>query len=103
MVPVGDFRARPVDIRVVSATNKSLDAMVREGTFRQDLFFRLNVVVLKLPPLRERQADIIPLAGSFPQDSGRSVTANRTSNWRRRRLGCCRNTAGRAMSASWPT
>jgi len=65
VIPVGDFRARPVDIRVVSATNRPLDAMVLEGTFRQDLFFRLNVVVLKLPPLRERQADIIPLAGYF--------------------------------------
>src|SRR5277367_3454093 len=65
VVPVGDFRARPVDIRVISATNRGLDAMVREGTFRQDLFFRLNVVVLKLPPLRERQADIVPLADHF--------------------------------------
>jgi len=65
VVPVGDFRARPVDIRVVSATNKQLDGMVREGAFRQDLFFRLNVVVLKLPPLRERRADIIPLAEHF--------------------------------------
>src|SRR5580700_8686317 len=63
VIPVGDFRARPVDIRVISATNKPLDAMVREGTFRQDLFFRLNVVVLKLPPVRERQADIVPLCG----------------------------------------
>jgi len=65
VVPVGDFRARPVDIRVISATNKQLDGMVREGAFRQDLFFRLNVVVLKLPPLRERRADIIPLAEHF--------------------------------------
>jgi transcriptional regulator with PAS, ATPase and Fis domain len=65
VVPVGDFRARPVDIRVVSATNRSLDGMVREGTFRQDLFFRLNVVVLKLPPLRDRQSDIISLAEYF--------------------------------------
>jgi transcriptional regulator with PAS, ATPase and Fis domain len=65
VIPVGDFRARPVDIRVISATNKQLDGMVREGAFRQDLFFRLNVVVLKLPPLRERQADIIPLAEHF--------------------------------------
>jgi len=65
VVPVGDFRARPVDIRVVSATNRSLESMVREGTFRQDLFFRLNVVVLKLPPLRDRQSDIIPLCEYF--------------------------------------
>jgi transcriptional regulator with PAS, ATPase and Fis domain len=65
VVPVGDFRARPVDIRVISATNRSLDQMVREGTFRQDLFFRLNVVVMKLPPLRERRDDIVPLANHF--------------------------------------
>ncbi|HEX4056053.1 MAG TPA: sigma 54-interacting transcriptional regulator [Tepidisphaeraceae bacterium] len=65
VVPVGDFRARPVDIRVISATNRPLEAMVREGTFRQDLFFRLNVVVLKLPPLRERKDDILSLAEHF--------------------------------------
>jgi transcriptional regulator with PAS, ATPase and Fis domain len=65
VVPVGDFRPRPVDIRVISATNRSLDTMVREGTFRQDLFFRLNVVVMKLPPLRERRDDIVPLANHF--------------------------------------
>jgi len=65
VVPVGDFRPQPVDIRVLSATNRPLDAMVREGTFRQDLYFRLNVVVLQLPPLREREGDIIPLAEHF--------------------------------------
>jgi transcriptional regulator with PAS, ATPase and Fis domain len=65
VVPVGDFRPRPVDIRVISATNRSLDTMVRDGSFRQDLFFRLNVVVLKLPSLRERDSDIVPLAEHF--------------------------------------
>jgi len=65
VVPVGDVRPRPVDIRVISATNRSLDSMVREGSFRQDLFFRLNVVVLKLPSLRERDADIVSLAEHF--------------------------------------
>jgi transcriptional regulator with PAS, ATPase and Fis domain len=65
VVPVGDFRARPVDIRVVSATNQPLEAMVRDGTFRQDLFFRLNVVVLKLPPLRDRKDDILRLSEYF--------------------------------------
>jgi len=65
VVPVGDFRPQPVDIRVISATNRPLDAMVREGSFRQDLFFRLNVVVLKLPNLRERNLDIVPLCEHF--------------------------------------
>jgi len=65
VVPVGDFRPRPVDIRIVTATNRSLETMVRQGTFRQDLFFRLNVVVFQLPPLRERTGDIVPLAEHF--------------------------------------
>jgi len=65
VVPVGDTNPRPVDIRVVTATNRDLEQMVRQGTFRQDLYFRLNVVVLKTPALRERPQDILPLAEYF--------------------------------------
>jgi two-component system response regulator AtoC len=65
VVPVGDTRPRPVDIRIVTATNRDLQAMVKDGTFRQDLFFRLNVVILHLPPLRHREDDILPLAKHF--------------------------------------
>jgi len=65
VVPVGDFRPRPVDIRVISATNRPLETMVAQGSFRQDLFFRLNVVVLKLPALRDRVDDIPVLAEHF--------------------------------------
>jgi transcriptional regulator with PAS, ATPase and Fis domain len=65
VVPVGDTVPRPVDIRVLTATNRDLEMMVREGTFRQDLFFRLNVVILKTPALRERPQDILPLAQHF--------------------------------------
>ncbi len=65
VVPVGDTTPRPVDLRVLTATNRDLESMVREGTFRQDLYFRLNVVVLKTPSLRERPQDILPLAQHF--------------------------------------
>lgn len=65
VTPVGDFRPRPVDIRVVTATNRSLEDMVRDGKFRQDLYFRLNVVVLKVPSLRDRVSDIVPLCSHF--------------------------------------
>jgi two-component system response regulator HydG len=65
VVPVGDTNPRPVDLRVLTATNRDLESMVREGTFRQDLFFRLNVVILKTPALRERPQDVLPLAQHF--------------------------------------
>jgi transcriptional regulator with PAS, ATPase and Fis domain len=65
VVPVGDTRARPVDVRVICATHRDLQAMVRARTFREDLYFRLNVVVLHVPPLRERPDDVVPLAQHF--------------------------------------
>ena len=62
---VGGTRLIRVNIRVIAATNKDLKQAVRAGTFREDLFFRLNVVNLSLPPLRDRPEDIIPLAEYF--------------------------------------
>ena len=62
---VGENRGEPVDIRVVCATNKILDEEVKKGAFREDLYFRINVVTLKLPPLRERGDDIVVLAKFF--------------------------------------
>ena len=63
--PLGSSVSRPVDVRVVAATNRNLQALVEEGKFRQDLWFRLNVVHIRLPPLRERRSDIGLLANHF--------------------------------------
>jgi DNA-binding NtrC family response regulator len=63
--PVGSAERVSISTRVIAATNRDLEASVRQGQFRQDLFFRLNVVQIKLPPLRERKSDIPLLVNSF--------------------------------------
>jgi DNA-binding NtrC family response regulator len=88
---VGGTRPVPIDIRIIATSNRNLTEAVRDGTFREDLLFRLNVVNLKIPPLRERPADVIELAEYFvkkyaaangvaarplSQDSRRTLTLN---------------------------
>jgi DNA-binding NtrC family response regulator len=68
VVPVGGVEPIPVDLRIVAATHRDLAAMVREGAFRQDLYFRLNVVRLSIRPLRQRRDEILPLAEHFVDD-----------------------------------
>jgi DNA-binding NtrC family response regulator len=62
---IGDNRTRQSDVRVISATNQDLSSLIREGTFREDLYYRLNVVAITIPPLRERKGDIPPLMDHF--------------------------------------
>jgi len=63
--PVGSAERKKVDVRVVAATNKDLETVVKEGKFREDLFYRLNVITIPIPPLRDRKDDILPLARHF--------------------------------------
>lgn len=63
--PLGDTTRKQVDVRIIAATNTDLKQAVEEGSFREDLFYRLNVIAIGLPPLRERREDILPLAQHF--------------------------------------
>jgi DNA-binding NtrC family response regulator len=69
-IPVGATEAIPVDVRIIAATNRDLEEEIRRGNFRSDLFYRLNVIALNLPPLRERRDDLLLLIESFLQQLG---------------------------------
>ncbi|MYD60182.1 MAG: sigma-54-dependent Fis family transcriptional regulator [Gemmatimonadetes bacterium] len=71
--PVGSGDEIAVDVRVVAATNRALAAAVREGTFREDLYYRLNVFAIQVPPLRERVGDVLFLARHFLSDYARDL------------------------------
>lgn len=68
---VGSNTPIPVNVRIIAATNKSLGKLVQEGKFREDLYFRLNVVHIQMPPLRERQEDVLLLATAFLKEFAR--------------------------------
>ncbi len=91
---VGGARPVPVDIRVIATSNRALADEVRKGAFREDLLYRLNVVNLKIPPLRERPADILELAAHFARKyaAANGVAARNFSEEARRQM----------MRARWP-
>lgn len=78
-MPVGSTTTRRVDVRFITATNRDLEKEVREGNFREDLFYRLNVIPIHIPPLRERKEDIPLLAGHFLARYSRQMAKNVTT------------------------
>jgi len=73
VVRVGAVRPRPLDVRFIAATNRDLEQAVRDGTFREDLYFRLSAATVQVPPLRERADEIVPLANVFLARSAREL------------------------------
>ena len=83
-VPLGSTTPRKVDVRVIAATNRDLGAAVKEGAFREDFFYRLNVFAIEMPALRERPEDLAPLAEKFLE--GKGLPASRLSAEAREQL-----------------
>jgi two-component system response regulator GlrR len=92
--PVGATETRRIDVRIVSATHRDLDEAVAAGSFREDLYYRLNVVNLRLPPLRERREDISLLARHFLENLGRRAP--------QRIKGFAPDAIEMLMAADWP-
>jgi transcriptional regulator with GAF, ATPase, and Fis domain len=91
---VGAARVLRADVRVIAATHRHLRTMVDRGTFREDLFYRLHIFVIALPPLRERPDDVLPLAEVMLEDIGRQLG--------RRGAGLSREAAPRLLAYPWP-
>lgn len=73
---IGDDKILPIDIRLICATNKNLKQLIHEGKFRQDLYYRINVLRITLPPLRERTEDISLLLDYYLNKYGQISTKN---------------------------
>lgn len=99
---LGGMETRKVDVRVVAATSRNLEQMVKDGLFRRDLYYRLNVFPVSMPPLRERQGDIPLLVENFLEKYGHKI-GKRGSGLRPRLRRCCWPTRGPATSGSWKT
>ena len=98
--PIGSDRIVRVDFRLICATNIDLDTALRDGKLREDLYFRINTITLRVPPLRERTEDIPLLCEHFLEKYRAAAPAATSSRSRRRPTTCSSATAGRATSAS---
>jgi transcriptional regulator with PAS, ATPase and Fis domain len=91
---LGGTRVVKTNVRIIAATNRDLHQAMERGSFRPDLYYRLQVFTIQLPPLRERQADILPLADAFLRDIGRAM--------RRPRVPLTQEATEALLSHTWP-
>ena len=99
--PVGGTKSVPINVRILAATNRNLEQTVGQGQFRRDLYFRLNVLTLRIPPLRERRQDIPLLVKSFLEREGKQ--AKRSYQVSDDALAAMMHMTGPAMCANWKT
>ncbi|MCK7513309.1 MAG: sigma-54 dependent transcriptional regulator [Desulfobacterales bacterium] len=100
---LGSTEVRNVDVRIIAATNRDISEEILKGRFRADLFYRINTYNIKIPPLRERKKDILPLARYFLQAARRGQPARRSPTWRRSSPSGCWTMRSRATCANWKT
>jgi len=92
--PVGGTTERPFDVRIIAATNRDLESAVEDGLFREDLYYRLNVINVQMPPLRSRGADILLLAGRFIEHF--------STRQKKKITGLSNATAEKLLDYTWP-
>jgi two-component system response regulator FlrC len=98
---LGSERQVAIDVRIIAATNKDLRVAIAEREFREDLYFRISTFKLRVPPLRERKGDILPLVASLLLRHAPNAQAFTLSDMKRKRN--CWHTHGLAMCANWKT